>query len=414
MNWHTIRCIEATQTFATMQRRPILISRARQAGALNWPLIQRALASEARYQVLRPYLVETLAKTDLPFLPDLAEPGFHERNEKARAQTSGDPLSIYWADLQRLKPTNRTEEFLLARSIDLLRATLIAILGKRPPALARALTEEYLSPYSPVLEQMRELPTSTRNMATDRLDRLRQRIKEITLIQTSLVHRNLHAVPATARRYRHVGVPWEDLIQEGNTALLRAVERYSRHEGVRFASYAGWWIQQGILKALSFQSRTVRLPVYLAQALHRVRDAQATEPGSINSTDLADRTGLTLERVERALKADRQCLSINRTANREDDGCLADVLPDPRNPALPDQPTLKSLRGSLDTLLGTLPPREALVLRLRFGLEDGHAWTLEEVRQRLGISRERVRQLQSQSLGRLTRPTPLKQLARYI
>jgi RNA polymerase sigma factor (sigma-70 family) len=397
-----------------MQHRPTLISRARRAGSLNWSLIQRALATEARYQVFRPYLIDVLSKTDLPFLPDLAEPSFSERNEKARAQTSGDPLSIYWADLQRLRPTNRMEEFLLTRSIDLLRATLLAILGKRPPSVARAITEEYLSPYSPVLEEMHQLPDSKREMAADRLDRLHQRIKEITLIQSSLVHRNLHAVPATARRYRHVGVPWEDLIQEGNTALLRAVERYNRHEGVRFASYAGWWIQQGILKALSFQSRTVRLPVYLAQALHRVRDAQATEPGSIDSNDLAERTGLTIERVERAIKADRQCLSINRTTNREDDGCLADVLPDPRNAALPDQPSLKSLRGSLDTLLGTLPPREALVLRLRFGLEDGHAWTLEEVRQRLGISRERVRQLQSQSLGRLTRPTPLKQLAKFI
>ncbi len=400
-----------------MNRRPTFLNKIRAASALPWELLQSGLATERRYQVLKPYLVSFLSKNKAPFLSDLQNPAFSERQESSRVQTPGDPLSVYWADLQRLRPTSRQEEFVMARAIDLLRDTILQVLGKQPQKVARAYAEEFLSPYSTVLEQLRLLPlnkTSDRPMPEAKQKLLQQRIRELSMTQSSLVHRNLHAVPATARRYRHVGVPWEDLIQEGNTALLRAVERYKREEGVRFANYAGWWIQQGILKALSFQSRTVRLPVYLAQALRRVRETQFEEPEALPATTIAKRTGLPLSRVERALKADRQCLSLNRTATTEEEGCLANILPDPRQPSLPDHPSSKDLRSALEQQLSTIPAREALVLRLRFGLEDGRFWTLEEVRQRLGISRERVRQLQAQSLGRLTRPTPKKELARFL
>ena len=211
-------------------------------------------------------------------------------------------------------------------------------------------------------------------------------------------------------------MPWEDLIQEGNASLMRAVERFNPQEGARFSSYASWWIQQGILKALSFQARTVRLPVYLSQAVHRVREAQASSPNSLSVQELAQRTALSSEHVERALRADRSCVSLQRPAlgADEEDGTLADRLADCRETPEPDTASPSVLRAELESMLATLPEREALVLRLRFGLEDGRPWTLEEVRQRLDISRERVRQLQAQSLGRLTRPTPRKRLARYL
>jgi RNA polymerase primary sigma factor len=400
-----------------MNRRPTYLKSIRSASALTWELLQAGLATEHRYQVLKPHLVPFLAKSKIPILTELNDPSFAERREPSRVQTPGDPLSVYWSDLQRLRPTTRQEEFVIARTIDLMRSVILAVLGKQPPKAARAYAEEFLSPYSPALEKLRLLPltkAADRDMPPSKMELLQQRIRELSMTQSSLVHRNLHAVPATARRYRHVGVPWEDLIQEGNTALLRAVERYKREEGVRFANYAGWWIQQGILKALSFQSRTVRLPVYLAQALRRVRETQFEEPEALSADTISERTGLPLSRVERALKADRQCLSLNRTATTEEEGCLANILPDPRKPSLPDQPSCKDLRVALEQQLSTIPAREALVLRLRFGLEDGRYWTLEEVRQRLGISRERVRQLQAQSLSRLTRPTPKKELARFL
>lgn len=384
-------------------------------GTFNWEDAVRQLRTPRRRRVLGPALREMLVASSTRFLPNLRHPDTHERGA-TRVRQAGDPLSVYWADLRRLRPTQREEEFVLAHAIEILREAIAEILGEQPSQQTRAIAAEYLSPYSKLRKAWEGQESTDGELSSAQIERLRQRLGELTLVQSVLIERNLHAVPATARKYRHVGVPWEDLIQEGNASLLRAVERFNPAEGVRFSSYASWWIQQGILKALSFQSRTVRLPVYLAQAVHRVRDAQASCPESLTMEDLAQRTALSSEHVERALRADRNCISLQRPALGSDDeeGTMSDRLPDPRPAPEPDAASPAELRQDLESLLNALPEREALVLRLRFGLEDGRPWTLEEVRQRLGISRERVRQLQAQSLGRLTRPTPRRRLSRYL
>lgn len=397
-----------------MPRRHHHLDSALATGSFLWADAIRQLRTPHRRRVLGPALREMLVATPTRFLPDLRNPQTHERGA-SRVRQSGDPLSVYWADLRRLRPSQREEEFVLARAIEILREAIAEILGDQPSAQSRAIAAEYLSPYS-TLRKAWEDQAEGPHLSAANVERLRLRLGELTQVQSVLIERNLHAVPATARKYRHVGVPWEDLIQEGNASLLRAVERFNPDEGVRFSSYASWWIQQGILKALSFQSRTVRLPVYLAQAVHRVRDAQASCPEALSLDDLAQRTALSSEHVERALRADRNCVSLQRPAigAEDEEGTLSDRLPDPRLAPEPDAASPAELRLELESLLDALPEREALVLRLRFGLEDGRPWTLEEVRQRLGISRERVRQLQAQSLGRLTRPTPRQRLSRYL
>ncbi len=384
--------------------------------ALTWDFVQEIFDTEEHFDEAVEGLVSQLAGDASPFLPEADSPAFLERGESPKAQIPGDPLSVYWADLRRLRPTSREEEFLLARSVDLLRRVLIRILRENPRRAALAIATEHLSPYSIVLSTLKEEGVHGDDQAFDEeaRDLLQQRLHELRAVQNALIDRNLHLVPTVANRYRHVGVPWEDLIQEGNTALLRAVERYDRSEGARFSSYATWWIQQGILHALSFQSRTVRLPVYLAQALHRVRDAVAASPDTLDSSELADKTRLSQERVERALSADRTCLSIDRSPDGDDgEDSFREFLADTRELPLPDEPSHAELRDTLEDLLDRLPAREALVLRLRFGLEDGRPWTLEQVRSLLGVSRERVRQLQAQSLRRLSQPTPRKALSRF-
>ena len=397
-------------------RTPRILDEARAAGRLTWQLLDRVLATEGRYQVMAPYLREALAHENLAFLPEATSAAFRERNQSVTVQKTGDPLSVYWADLRRLRPTNRREEFLLARCIDLLRGTLLELLGAEPAAEAVAIAEERSSPYSPVLAALKERPRMQRTTTEEYRRRLYQRLDELHAIQSTLVARNLHLVPTQARNYRHLGVAWQDLIQEGNAALLRAVERYDRTTGVRFASYAGWWIQQGILKALSFQSRTVRLPVYLAQALHRVRGAEESSPETLTVEQIAKRTGLPEDRVERAQEADRYCLSINRSSQNSDgDGEeLKDWIPDTRETPMPDEPSRGELRAQLEELLERLPAREALVLRLRFGLAGGKPWTLDQVRAKLSVSRERVRQLQAQALRRLGQPNARKRLTRFV
>lgn len=397
-----------------MPRRHPTIAALSASPTIGYALLALHLRTPRRVALFGPEIQNLLEQSDIRFLTDLRSPERHERGA-ARVRQAGDPLSVYWADLRRLRPTQREDEFVLAHSIVLLRAAIAELMGDRPGLQARALCAEYLTPYASLRKQLEDLPVGD-DLDPETARRLQQRLGELTAIQGVLIERNLHAVPATARKYRHVGVPWEDLIQEGNASLMRAVERFNPEEGVRFSSYASWWIQQGILKALSFQARTVRLPVYLAQAVHRVREAQASSPQPLDIQELAQRTALSHEHVERALRADRSCVSLQRPAlgADEDDGTLADRLADKRETLEPDTASPSELRCELESLLTTLPDREALVLRLRFGLEDGRPWTLEEVRQRLGISRERVRQLQAQSLGRLTRPTPRKRLARYL
>lgn len=403
-----------------MPAAPHALVRVRQEGAVSWNLAERLLSTERRYRAIKAPLVRLLATGNARFAPELASVTLREREQPPAREGAPDPLQVYWSDLRRLRPTTRAEEFALARAIDLLRAVLQRVLGRDPAGAARALAFEYLSPYSPVLDAIQRGggPQRPANASERRLALLQQRLQELHHVQSHLVARNLHLVPAAARRYSQFGVPWEDLIQEGSAALLRAVERYDRKENVRFAHYANCWIQQGVLKALSCQARTVRVPVYLAQVLHRVRCAQASSAEPLDAAELSRRTRVSVERVERALAADRPCLSMDRAAApgplQEADSSLAEQIADARPEPEPDAPGAEELRRTLHRLLERLPPREARILRLRFGLDDGRPRTLEEVRQMLGVSRERVRQLQAQSLRRLTQAEPRRALARFV
>lgn len=394
-----------------------LLRSAERSGGFGWDLACRAFDSEDRHMRLKPDLARRLARSAVAFLPEVGEDTFLRRDRATDPAPDRGLRHAYRAELRRLRPTKREEEFILARSIDLLRETLLCLLGKRPPAAALAVAQEHLSPYSPVLERLRSegVRGVRRTWTSEKRDRLYQRLAELHTLQSALVERNLHLVPFTAQKYAHVGVPFDDLVQEGNASLLRAVEKYDRNEGTRFAVYAGWWIQQGILKALSFQSRSVRLPVYLAQVLHRVRQARAAHFEPLSDRELAERVQSTPEKVRRAIEADRACYSIDQPAfGEEDDARLRDRLQDPRDwqggePLAPGQ-----LRACLSSWLDRLPAREALILRLRYGLEDERAWTLEQVGDRLGISRERVRQLHAQALTRLTRPAARRELGRFV
>ncbi|TAH34682.1 MAG: sigma-70 family RNA polymerase sigma factor [Planctomycetota bacterium] len=402
-----------------MSRSPRLIHAARVAGGFHRDLLYPLLADEARFLRQRAGLVACLASEPLPFLPDL-RPATAAPPPRPAAEHAADPLTIYWADLRRLPPTSREEEFILARAIELLRRALLQIILEDRSGAARAVAFEHLSPYSPVLESAarQARPAHSPSCAPEGLELLRQRLHELQAVQHEMVTRSLRLVPSAAKRYANLGVAWEDLIQEGNAALLRAVERYDWREGARFSHYATWWIQQGILKALSCQARMVRLPVYLAQVVHRVRAVQASSPFGMDPQQIARQARISVDRVERALAGDRSCLSLDRQpACVGDDGgghWLVDQLADQRPPAEEKAPGQDELRRTMAALLDRLPSREARVLRLRFGLENGRTCTLEEVRMQLGVSRERVRQLQSRSLQRLSQALPRRALARFL
>jgi len=389
----------------------------------NYPDAARLLRSERRFLLFGDALAKALASQDFAFLTDLSEAKTPSLQQPSRPQAQRHPLQGYWQDLNKLRPTLREHEFVFTYAISILRRAISQLLEAQPTRQARAIAQEHLNCYSPLLSQISawDKPVEDKQAPTQDeqalLARLQQRLQDLTRIQNSLVERNLYSVPKLARKYRHLGVPWEDLIQEANASLLRAVERYDPLQGARFSTYATWWIQQGILKCLSFQSRTVRLPVYLAQAVHRVREAQSKHESEADAAQLAAETGLKEAHVQRALDTDRSCMSLQRPvrSDESDAACLADLLPDPQQSEHKgEEASAERLHDSLLDQLAELPEREAEILRLRFGVDQDHAWTLEEVKTRLGISRERVRQLQNQALERLRRPGARRQLEVFL
>jgi len=220
-----------------------------------------------------------------------------------------------------------------------------------------------------------------------------------------LVRSNLRFVVSVAKRYQNQGVPLSDLINEGNVGLIRAAHRFDESRGIKFISYAVWWIRQAILQALAEQSRIVRVPLNRAGALHRIgrrSSALLQELGREPTVqELAHDMDVTEEEVSSTLAISQSYLSLDAPVGQGEDNRLLDYLPDQFTPDPEDGAYEQALRETVDGALATLKEREAKVLRLYFGLDDQEPMTLEEIGTLLGITRERVRQIKEKALQRL-------------
>ena len=220
-----------------------------------------------------------------------------------------------------------------------------------------------------------------------------------------LVRSNLRFVVSVSKRYQNQGVPLSDLINEGNLGLIRAAHKFDETRGIKFISYAVWWIRQAILQALAEQSRIVRVPLNRAGALHRIgkRKAQLHQELGREPTaaEIAEGINLSPREVEQTLAIARSHLSLDAPLVPGEDSRLLDYLPDHVSPG-PDEKTFeRALTDTLDAALATLSEREATILRLYFGLDHEDTMSLEEIGVRLGVTRERVRQIKERALGRL-------------
>jgi RNA polymerase primary sigma factor len=220
-----------------------------------------------------------------------------------------------------------------------------------------------------------------------------------------LVRSNLRFVVSVAKKYQNQGVHLSDLINEGNLGLIRAAHKFDETKGIKFISYAVWWIRQAILQALAEQSRIVRVPLNRAGALHRIgrrSSALLQELGREPTVEeIAQDLDLSEEEVEATLAISQSHLSLDAPLSPGEDNRLLDYLPDQFSPHPDDQAYEEALRETVDAALSTLKEREAKVLRLYFGLDDQEPMTLEEIGTLLGITRERVRQIKENALNRL-------------
>jgi RNA polymerase primary sigma factor len=272
-------------------------------------------------------------------------------------------------------------------------------------------------------QQLESGRTARRRLARDGHDpeeteRLKREIEQGEEARQHLIKANTRLVVSIAKRYLGHGVPFLDLIQEGNLGLMKAIEKFDYRRGHRLSTYATWWIRQSITRALAEQGRTIRVPVHMSdriRKLYRVARELEQELGRQPSPEeIAEEIELEPEKVQWILRASRRPISLERPVGEEDDNELRDFIEDEKVLAPSEAAYQHLLAETMDEVLHTLSPREARILRLRFGIQDGHSYTLEEVGQKFGLTRERIRQIESEALRKLRHPRRSRQLRTYL
>ncbi len=311
---------------------------------------------------------------------------------------------------KRVQPLIKTMEE-MSRRMDWLQMRIKQLRGN--PAFARQLTEMRRELHQLFIQTL-ESPKSLR----EKVAVARRQSKEFEDAKRSLSSGNLRLVVSIAKKYRNRGLSFLDLIQEGNTGLMRAVDKYEYRRGFKFSTYATWWIRQAITRAIADQARTIRIPVHMIDVLSKLRNAQKTLQQTLRREASMDEIALfvelPVEEVRRVLDIGRTPASLDRPIGDSEDASFGELLQDNSS----DNPVHSAnnciLRGQIDSLLKTLTWREREIIRLRYGLQDGYSYTLEEVGRIFKVTRERVRQIEAKAVKKLQHPIRAQHLEGFL
>ena len=270
----------------------------------------------------------------------------------------------------------------------------------------------------PVRMYLKEIGRVPLLSATDEIDLARRVEAGDETAKRRLAEANLRLVVSIAKRYVGRGMLFLDLIQEGNLGLIKAVEKFDYRKGYKFSTYATWWIRQAITRAIADQARTIRIPVHMVETINKLirvsRQLLQTLGREPSAEEIAEEMEMSPERVREIIKIAQEPVSLETPIGEEEDSHLGDFIEDQDAPAPAEAASFRLLKEQLEDVLNTLTPREEKVLRLRFGLDDGRARTLEEVGQIFNVTRERIRQIEAKALRKLRHPSRSKKLKDFL
>lgn len=347
-------------------------------------------------------LLEGIPQEELKAAAEITVPRVSSKTKTARtrkynsdnsvAMLTGDPVRMYLKEIGKVSLLTAAEEVDLAMKIEA------------------------------GVEAMAQLDASEEEGGVPLERRERRRLSRIEQVgldaKQQLIEANLRLVVSIAKRYVGRGMLFLDLIQEGNLGLIRAVEKFDYTKGFKFSTYATWWIRQAITRAIADQARTIRIPVHMVETINKLVRIQRQLLQSLGREptpeEIAEEMGLTPERVREIKKISQEPVSLETPIGEEEDSQLGDFIEDDAAVVPPDAASFSMLQEQLAKTLEGLAERERKVITLRFGLEDGHPRTLEEVGREFGVTRERIRQIESKTLAKLRHPSRSQKLKDYL
>ena len=311
--------------------------------------------------------------------------------ELALKAPTNDPVRMYLKEIGKVPLLTAEQEVILAKAID----------------EGEAATAE-----------IDKATDNGRKLTPTRLRELQRTERHGQLAKKKLIEANLRLVVSIAKRYVGRGMLFLDLIQEGNLGLIRAVEKFDYNKGFKFSTYATWWIRQAITRAIADQARTIRIPVHMVETINKLIRIQRQLLQDLGREPTPEEIGREMEfspeKVREILKVSQEPVSLETPIGEEEDSHLGDFIEDSDAVVPVDAASFILLQEQLDSVLHTLSEREKKVIQLRFGLTDGHPRTLEEVGKEFGVTRERIRQIESKTLSKLRHPSRSQKLRDYL